>query len=123
MQTTVSRNARTCRVEVCRVLVLQSAQRKSLAPILAVRPLRFDGSPPRRGRSRSVIASRMAGARRAACGRSSGRMVRACRAVMGVLLPLSPVGPRDGPGSRGPVGVPSLRVSDVVGQDRTASSL
>jgi len=59
-------NVLNCRVEVRRVLVLQSAQRKSLAPILAVHLLRFDGSPPRRGRSRSVIGSQMAGARRAA---------------------------------------------------------
>ena len=63
---TLGVNIRICRVEVRRVLVLQSAQRKSLAPILAVHLLRFDGSPPRRGRSRSVIGSQMAGARRAA---------------------------------------------------------
>ena len=56
-------NVRICRVEVRRVLVLQSAQRKSLAPILAVQLPRLDGSPPRRGRSRNVIGSRMAGAR------------------------------------------------------------
>ena len=66
--------------------MLQSTQGKPLAPCPAVHLLRFDGSAPRPSRSRSVIGSRMAGARRAAdmvdqSGRQADRLLAPGRVI------------------------------------------
>jgi hypothetical protein len=62
-------SACTCRAETLRALALRAhvARNEGQVPILAATCCGFDASAPRPNRSRSVIGSPMADARRAAC--------------------------------------------------------
>jgi hypothetical protein len=64
-----------CRIEVRRAMALGSAQRKP-GTCSCGEPLRFDESAPQPSRSRNVIGSRTAGARRAALGTDAATLWR-----------------------------------------------